>query len=514
MNTKKKSIAATLSIAMLVPLVAACSSDSSDDPNNRRTLRIGMLYGSPDNETYFRQQYTDMFEMTHNNIDIEIVNAYDWSEMQYATEEERKENPQPEPMELYKKLMTGDNPVDVIMLDSGSMIGDLVEANMVKPLDPLLKKDKIDLADYVPSVIDYIREQGNGQIYGLTPTFSSSALFYNKKLFTDKGITPPTDDMTWDQVFALARQVTSGTGKDAIFGFSFNDWNSGLNFYNVQNIVAPLQLRTFDTQGEKMTVNTPQWEKAWAEPIQLYKDRVIPKVEDFQQEQPMDGNYRYDPYEQRPFFSGRLAMMIGSYNLVNELDAFNRNVSKMKDYKAIEWGVVTYPQLSEMPGVGGNMYLNQLVGINATAPNEKDAWEFIKFINGKENAKFKARSQYELSTLQEFVKPKEGATFNMEAFTKLKPVSYESSDADTQLYKDRPNLNLLYNLSEQAFQKALSGDMSVKEALADWQAKGDELLQKIKANPTGEIDMTPYMDPNAMDQKNAIMAAAGMAVAG
>ncbi|THF73854.1 ABC transporter substrate-binding protein [Cohnella fermenti] len=498
---------------MLAPLAAACSSDNSDDPNNRRTLRIGMLYGSTDNESYFRQQYTDMFELASGNIDIEIVNAYDWSEMQYATEEERKENPQPETMELYKKLLTGTNPVDVVMLDTGT-IAELVQNNLIKPLDSLLKKDKIDLAEYVPSVIDYIREQGNGQIYGLTPTFSSSALFYNKKLFSEKGVTPPTDDMTWEQIYTLARQLASGEGEDAVYGLALNDWGGGLQFYNVQNIVAPLKLRTFDTEGEKMTVDTPQWEQAWSEPIKLYQDHVIPKPEDLQKEQPQDGNYRYDPYQQRPFFSGRVAMMIGSYNMVNELATFNQNVEKMDGYEAIDWDVVTYPQLSQAPGIGGNMYLSQLMGINATAPNEKDAWEFIKFVNGEDTAKFKARSQYELSTLQQFVKPREGSTFHMEAFTKLKPVSYEMNDADEKLYKDRPNLNLLYTLSEQAFNKALSGDMSVKEALADWQAKGDELLQKIKANPTGDIDMSAYVDQNAMTDRDRVMAAAGMAVGG
>jgi multiple sugar transport system substrate-binding protein len=209
-SKKLRMTAGVLSAAMLVPLAAACSGgDNADDPNNRRTLRIGMLYGSADNESYFRQQYTDMFELGHSNIDIEIVNAYDYSEMQYMTPEEQKENPQPDQMELYKKLLTGANPVDVIMLDTSS-IGELIDNNMLKPLDPFIKNDKIDLEQYVPTVLDFIRERGNGQIYGLTPTFNSAALFYNKKLFADKGVSPPTDDMTWEQVFSLARQVTSG----------------------------------------------------------------------------------------------------------------------------------------------------------------------------------------------------------------------------------------------------------------------------------------------------------------
>jgi multiple sugar transport system substrate-binding protein len=504
-----RSLAVLVAMSMIVPIAAACSKSDADDPNNRRTLRIGMLYGSKDNESYFRQQYTDMFELAHGNIDIELVNAIDYSDSMYESNEERMQKEQPDPVEKLKEIMTGANPVDVVMLDTGTL-GKLVQENLLKPLDPLIKEDKVDLEAYVPSILDTIREKGNGQLYGLSPTFSASALFYNKKLFQQAGVEVPTDGMNWDDVFNLAKRLKSGTGKDAVYGLTLNDWGGGLQFYNVQNIVSPLKLRMFDDKGEKMTVDTPQWERAWNEPIQLYKDRVIPHQEDLRPEQPADGNYRYNPYQERPFFTGRVAMTIGGFSLVNDLITFNQNVDKMKGYEKLDWDVVTYPVLPEMPDVGPSVYLSELTGINANAQNPDDAWEFVKFINSKETAKFKARSNYELSTLKEFIKPRDGSAFNIEAFYKLKPALYESSDAEEKLYRERPNLSLVNQLADLSFQKALSGKMTVKEALADWQKKGDELLQKIKANPKGEIDMTPYMDNSGLSpEKEAAMRAAG-----
>jgi len=507
---RAKPVFLLLSASVFVPLVAACSSGGDeDDPNNRRTLRIGMIYGSADSESYIRQQYTDMFEFSHPNLDIELVNAIDYSDVRFATEEEQKQFNAQDPVEKVKAIMTGPNPVDVLMLDIGTMV-QLAKQNLLKPLDPLIKEDKIDLEAYLPNVLDSIREAGEGQIYGLSPTFSSSALFYNKKLFQKAGVTPPTDGMTWDDVFNLAERMKSGSGKDAIFGLALNDWNSSLDFYSVQNIAAPLNLRMYDEKAEKMTVDTDQWEAVWKRPIELYRNHVIPGPEDLQPEQ-SDKPYNYNPYDYRPFFSNRVAMAIGSYGMVTDLATYNANVGKIEGAQPIDWDVVTYPVQAQAPGISGNMYVNQLTSINAAAANPDDAWEFIKFMNGKESAKFKSRSTYELSTLKEFIKPKDGQSFHIEAFYQLKPLTPSASDNDQKLYRERPNLNLIQNIGMASFQKALDGKLSVREALAEWQKNGNELLPKIKANPTGNIDIGSYMYPGGMagEQGPIARAAAG-----
>ncbi|MDG0873339.1 extracellular solute-binding protein [Paenibacillus thiaminolyticus] len=41
-------------------------------------------------------------------------------------------------------------------------------------------------------------------MYGLSPTFVSSAVYYNKDLFEQYGVTPPQDKMTWEQLLDLA----------------------------------------------------------------------------------------------------------------------------------------------------------------------------------------------------------------------------------------------------------------------------------------------------------------------
>lgn len=140
-------------------------------------LRIGVLYGSYD-DSYFRQQYTDVYEFTHQNVRIEVVPAIDQS--QYRYQDNSQPYVQPDYLDNMKKIMTGSNPVDVVVTDT-SVLNQLIKENMVKQLDPLIQEDKFDTSDYVPAVIDGIKDLGEGSLYALTPSFSSSALFYNKR---------------------------------------------------------------------------------------------------------------------------------------------------------------------------------------------------------------------------------------------------------------------------------------------------------------------------------------------
>lgn len=479
-----------LALSLFIPVLAACSSNKDpNDPANRRTLRIGTMYGSKQDESYFRQQFTDLFEFSHPGIDIEVVPAIDWSQQQFDNMDENGRYVQPDTLGKVKEILTGSNPVDVMIFDM-SMLGPLVDENLLKQLDPLLKDDKIDVSVFVPSVIDAIKEQGNNNIYALAPTFMPSALYYNKKLFQQEGVAPPRDGMSWDEVFALAKQMTKGTGKDAIFGFSFNQWGgSGENFWDIQNFAAPLQLRMYDKSAEKMTINTPQWENLWQTVYDLYKARVVPHQDDMNVDMPTDGKpMKYNPYQGRLFMNGRVAMTVGEYSLINDIQQMNDNADKLKIQK-LDWDIVSVPFHASVPGVGMSSSISSLAGINAKAQNEKDAWEFVKFMNSDEWAKLRSRSTYEMPTRIEYIKPRDGMSYNVQAFTKMQPAPYPNNSPEEQkLLRERPNLNLVRDLVSQVWMSVFQGKRTVKEALEYLDTKGNDLLQKIKANPTGQID--------------------------
>ncbi|MFC5703527.1 ABC transporter substrate-binding protein [Cohnella faecalis] len=471
-------------LTMLVPLLAACSTDKTDDPKNRHTLRIGTMYGSKQDESYFRQQFTDIFEYTHDGIDIEVVPAIDYNEMQFDNMNGKEQTQQPDPLEKVKAIMTGSNPVDVMIFDF-SLLGQLVGENLLKQLDTQMKEDEINASDFAATVIDGIKEEGNGNIYALTPTFMPSALFYNKKLFAKANVTPPHDGMNWDEVFNLAKQMSTGDGKDRVFGFSFSSYGGGENYWDIQNFLAPLKLRMYDENAEKMMVNSPKWTNMWKTVYGLYKDHIIPHQDDFVYDQPTDG--KYNPFQGQMFLNGRVAMTIGDYSYISQIQQLNDNADKLKMEK-LDWDVVTIPFHTEAANVGANINLSSLAGINTKAANSDDAWEFVKFINSEKWAQLKSRSMYEMPSRKAFIKAREGMTYNVEAFTKLKPFSNSQSQKDLEISRTKPNIRFISELASQAYNAVVSGKLSVEQALKELETRGNDLLQKLKTDPNGPMD--------------------------
>ncbi|WP_238996458.1 ABC transporter substrate-binding protein [Paenibacillus pinistramenti] len=486
-KSKVRRMAGTgLALALAISVLSGCSGSKASD-NEQKVLRIGMLYGGYD-DTYFRQQYTDAFELTHPNVDIEIVPAIDQSIYRYNDGTEPIE--QPDTLESMKKIMTGSNPVDVVVTDT-STLKQLVQENMLKQLDPLMQEDKFDTSDFVPTVIDGLKDIGEGNLYALAPTFSSSALFYNKEIFKNAGVEPPQDGMTWDQVFELARRVSKGEGKNRVYGMAFNTYMGSDPYWDMQNYTSALQLRYFDDQAQTMTVDTPQWEKVWSTMSKLYMDKIVP---DGSQMINDASEMSSSPVGQDMFLSGKVAMVIGYNSYVNDVVDANNNASKIKNFKAVDWDVATMPTHPEKPGIGGNSYLSSAFAINSSAPNAETAWEFVKFQNSEEWAKIKSRSSYEMVARKSYIKPKDGKDYNIQAFYALKPVP-PTSNTDDKLYTEKPGLSSVTSIGQQYFKEVLDNKKTPAEALKEWQQKGNTMLQAIKNNPKTmfQEDGTPYV---------------------
>ncbi|WP_258171189.1 ABC transporter substrate-binding protein [Paenibacillus sp. R14(2021)] len=482
-----KASALAVTAGLMASSLAACSKGDGNSDAERHVLRVGFLYSNSDNEQYLRQQFTDGYELLHPNIDIEIVSAINYDDQRYEEPDPNKK--QPDPYEKLKDMLNGKNPVDVVVVDSGNLKR-LAQDNMLTKLDTIIQDKEFDIDDFVPSVIDGIKDAGDGSIYALTPTFSSSALYYNKKLFTDAGVEPPKDGMQWPDIINLAKRVAKGEGKERKFGFSFNRY-VGDPFWDSQTYSAPLQLKIFDNKAEKMTVDTPQWKKVWTDIADLYQAKIIPTQEDVNNGGGMGGGgikkEAFNPFQGDLFISGRLAMTIGGYDYISELSKAKDAAVKNTKLPNVDWDVVTVPTFAEVPDVGGNIYLNNLMAINAKAQNSEDAWDFIQFNNSKEWAKLKSRSTYEMVSRKSFLKPKDGMDYNIAAFYTLKPVPAQDPAID-KLYQDRPNLYQVQQIAQPLFQEVMQKKKSVEQALKEWQTKGDVLLQKIKENPNGPLD--------------------------
>ncbi|TDF96623.1 ABC transporter substrate-binding protein [Paenibacillus piri] len=476
----KRTMLLTVSTSLMVPMLSACSKTGSGNTNTERVLRVATSFGYGDDE-YFRQQFTEVFEFANPNIKLEMISTADES-MRYGRYDPNKKPA--DPMEKLKEVMQGDNPPDVVMVNY-EQLEDLIGGNLLMQLDPMITKDKFDTSDMVPAVIDGLKKVGDNKLYALAPTFNSSALIFNKQMFDEAGVSYPKDKMTWDETFDLGKRLTKGEGDNRKYGFSFSTQSMGDMFYSMQQAYTlPLQLSMFDEKGEKMTVDTDQWEKVWKRMVQLSQDKITP-----QQQEPAAMKSRvmnasgedFNPFQFDDFLSGRVAMSIINYGQISQINNANKNAQSIKGFTPIDWDVVTMPVHPEAPEVGGQIGMNGIMGINTKAQNVDDAWKFIKFINGEDWARLKSTSSYNIVTRKKYIKPKDGVQFHMEAFTTLTP----APQVDGKVFRSNPNIYPAQDIGRRLFNDVVQGKMQVREALKKWQTDGDAMLQQIQNNPNG-----------------------------
>jgi multiple sugar transport system substrate-binding protein len=472
--------------ALLLPVISESRhtawADTSKTPEEQRVLRIGSLWSGED-DSFFRQQFTDMYELQHPEIKLEIIPAIDSNELRYnnAYPDVSSDN-----LENVRTIMGGDKPVDVIVGDS-TLVKSLVDHNLLQSLEPLIARDQYDISNMAPTMLTGVRELGRGSLFALAPTFSSSALFYNKGLFDAAGVSYPTDGMTWSEVFGLADKMAkkSTTKENRIYGFSLNRYLSD-PFWDMQSYVSPLELTMYDNKGQHMTVNTTQWNQAWTTYSELVKKQIVPGLTgmDFAG---TEGNV-YSPIQGDLFLTGKAAMVVGEYGYLNELAGVERNAAKIKNYSPIKWGVVTVPTFQEKPGVATGTWLGNMMAISSTATNKEDAWDLIKFVNSNEVAKIKAHNRSELTSRKDYITA-QTPSVNLEAFYTLKPLP-ATDPLLGSLQMEKPGISRISDVGRQLFIDVYQGKRTVESALKAWEKQGNTMLDTLEKDPTVYFDST------------------------
>ncbi len=476
--TLRKTLAVAFTLVLMLPLLTACLGGEKTEVETQQVLRLANDYGWVGEYGDAFREFTELYEFSHPNVTMEYMTLVEENRYYYGETEQNEERP--DPYEELKKAMTGPNPPDVVFINY-EHLGDMVDENLLRPLDPFITKDEIDLSKYVPAVVEGIKRYGDGQMYALAPYFSSSAVIYNQELFDNAGVPYPTDDMTWAELFETAQRLSSGEGEDRKYGFSFTTYVGSDPFWDMQQYVAPLGLTQFSEDKNTLTVDSPQWADAWKTMVELSTEKIIPEPPNYEEERFREGPY--NPFEHDVFMSGKAAMAIADSSYLNQIIDANKNKDRIEGFDGIRWDVVALPTHPEAPGIGGNVWLNGIMAINAKAQNPDVAWDFVKFVNGEDFARIKSKSSYQLMSYKEYNKPKGGETYNMEAFYKLSPAPAEDFSEIYQMY---PNWWEVQNIGQMKFQEVLKGDKTVEEALAEWQTEGDAKLKEMRENPVQE----------------------------
>jgi len=106
-----------------------------------------------------------------------------------------------------KTEMSANNEPDAMYV-STALMNFAAPAGRLLDLNPLMSKWGVSASEYIPTLMT--PWQLSGKQYALPKDFGILVLFYNKAMFTAKGLQPPA---SWDDVKADAKALTTGTVK-------------------------------------------------------------------------------------------------------------------------------------------------------------------------------------------------------------------------------------------------------------------------------------------------------------
>lgn len=443
-NLLQKVMLASLSV-MLIGTSAGLgtgsqiSANSDSQADTKNTLKV--LYWNADD---FNRTYGDLFSKKYPNTDIQVIAPTGTSAITDYNSAIQKYSPDLVmlPPYQYKQMSNDKKLVD---------------------LETLIKRDKYDTTTLYPGLLEELKKQGGGKLYGLSPKTESYALLYNADLFKKYNVKAPIDGMTWEEILKLAKKFpTKGDKNTRIWGLS-SFGSSNL----VMDIARTEGLTYMDPNTLKATANTAAWKNAYRISSEATKSGVL-------DERISLSGKSY--LESSPFIMGRSAMIVAS---ISHLQSLRAAKSGVKNYKPFTLGIAAGPADPKDRKSTGNVFITEIFAIPAGASHVDAAWDFIKYFNGDDYA----NEYYKLSSigapLSRMVKEYSG--YKLDAFYKLKP-NLDSSITSYVLMNKSPNVELNFRSvlfkeltqvvnGKETLDKATAAIQSSTQAAADKLAK-------------------------------------------
>lgn len=314
---------------------ASDKADGSEGSSDQVTLRLALWDYDVDGPTTY-DPIIKAFEDENPDIKIEVVNS---PNQDYETK--------------LTTMLAGGDDIDLFFAKSNTALPGLYSKGYCKDLTPMFEEDGYDLANY-GTVIDQ-QLTFDGDVYALPFRKNDWLLFYNKDLFDQAGVEYPSNDMTWEKVAEVAKEVTEKT-PDGIYGYSFQP-KLGFIFPMLAGTEDGFDITTSDLS---CMIKGCDW---------ILDMQESGAMEDFAEATSMNKDQTY-------FYNGEWAMMWnGSW--------FVQNLSKQEDL-GFEWGVAKGPYWE---GTEKNNFVTSTpLCISDSTDTPDEAYKFLKFVCGEEGA--------------------------------------------------------------------------------------------------------------------------------
>ena len=325
---------------------------------------------------------------------------------------------------------------DVFYVDS-LLAPDLMKRNLLEPLDDYISRDKVDTSDFYPGLFKAF--QWKGKTYGLPKDWSSLAMEWSADAASKAGIDQaPTN---WDELKAAAQKLT-----DKSSGSYGTVIPAELPRFGAFVLAAGGKLVSDD--GSKIALNSPEGQQALDFYYGMYRDGIASTPADTGTQWPGDA------------FIKKKAAIVFEGNWI--FPAIKKDAPEMKF------------NISEMPsGPKGKATFAFTVSysVNAKTQQKDAAWFLVNYLTGPDGMKkwtslglaMPSRKSLESEWLSNF---KEREPY-LKAGAYAQPWQLGPGGQEINDKVVTPDL-----------QNVFSGKMTSKDALADIEKRGNDILAK------------------------------------
>lgn len=381
--------------------------------------------------------YVAEFEAANPNIKVEPVFSGGYGDVKTAIQTTIEGGGQPPALGL---MLAAD-------------LFDLVNAGYIAPLDDYVADTEggdAFIADFYPAFL--ANSNFDGHLWGIPFQRSAVLLYYNKDMFAEAGLEPPT---SWQELADAAQALTAQNGDEASqWGMQ---WPSGWPYWTFQPLAVASGQNIVGDSDVEVFFDNPDVIDA----VQFYIDLAEVYGAMPSGVQAVWGTAPTD------FASGQTAMIMHS----------SGSLPGILEQADFEVGVMAFPtkeggSYATVVG-GGNLYI-----MDGTPDEQKAAaWEFIKFLTETERtADFSVQTGYiaarqsafDTDTMQNYIAevPQAGEARDV--------LQYAGAEFTVQ------NLGEVRNIFHDYLQQAYNGELSAAEAMASAQTESDAALDAFR----------------------------------
>ncbi|MFS0726853.1 ABC transporter substrate-binding protein [Paenibacillus sp. 1P07SE] len=431
-------------------LLSACSESAAEKP---APVPLKIVYSS---EEMFDSLLRDYFDAAFPGLPVEVI----WSDEIYSSGVDSR---------LRLRQLIDEEKPDLVLFTDYGLYRQLSDDGVLVDLGTRMRSSKdVQEESFHPGVVELLKDNETGGMFGLSPSFDAYSLYYNADLFEQFGIPLPQDGMTWPDILLLAERFkTEDTDPDRVRGYH-QMWLS-TPYDLMMTIAATEGLQEYDLRRGQITMSTPSWEVLFGSLVDVYRKGGFAgkaRVGEVR-----DGVTFFGPDETAQadlFAQGKAAMTVAPYGMMNAPN--RKNI-------AFNWGIVAPPVSSNDHMRSSGMQTYPIFSMIAGSQQHDQAWEVIQYFNGSRMAKIHAAvagEQYGMGALSsrvEFVELSgDPAVEGIFRQLPAQQVAVAPVSLDTSFFESFPAL------VNREIEEAVQDNKSAAEALATIQQEGQLLL--------------------------------------